>query len=295
MRPVELERCLNAVALQAYPSLDVIVVDNSTGDEHTRSLAQRFGARYVCEPRRGLCKARNRGALVSSAEIVAYLDDDAIPDRDWLAGFAKAFQDERVMGVAGRTIPLALDTESEKLFARVRGPAYDRPFPIVVDRDTPDWFDIAGFGGIGPGCNMALRRSAFEKWPGFHEGTDRGTPVYGGGEQHAFYSLVDLGFAVAYTPDAVVRHPLPESMEALRSRYLRDLTASTAYFTMMLVEEPKHRLSTLRYLWESVRGKERSWRSLPESRPRVVPVYRSAAALVLGPFKYFQGALRAND
>lgn len=293
-RPSELQRCLTAVVAQNYPSFDVIVVDNSPGDAATLAAAREFGAKYVCEPRRGLCKARNRGALVSGASIVAYLDDDAIPDRDWLLGFSKAFRDERVMGVAGRTIPLALSTESEKLFSKVRGPAYDRPTPIVVDRNTPDWFDIAGFGGIGPGCNMAIRRTAFEVWPGFHEGTDRGTPVYGGGEQHAFYSLVDRGFAVAYTPDAVVRHPLPQSMDALRARYLRDLTASTAYFTMMLVEEPQHRMSTLRYLWESAKGKPRNWRSARNSRPRVVPAYRSAAALLLGPFRYFQGAIRAQ-
>lgn len=290
-RPGDLERCLRAVAHQTHPAFDVIVIDNSTGDDETRRIAARFGARYVCEPRRGLCRARNRGALVSSADIVAYLDDDATPEPGWLLGFSKAFADERVMGVAGRTIPLTLETDSEKLYARVRGPAYDRPVPIVVDKNTPDWFSIAGFGGIGPGCNMALRRQAFEFWPGFHEGIDRGTPVHGGGEQHAFYSLVDRGFAVAYTPDAVVRHPFPRSMEALRLRYLRDLTASTAYFTMMLVEERRHRSSTLRYLWESLRGKPRSWRGNSRTRPRVVPFYRRAAALMLGPFRYFQGVL----
>ena len=39
----------------------------------------------------------------------------------------------------------------------------------------------------------------------------------------------------------------------LRTRFLRDLTASTAFFTMMLVEEKGHRRSTLRYLWEALR------------------------------------------
>lgn len=291
-RPAELELCLRAVVLQDYPAFDVIVIDNSDGDAETAAIAQNFGAKYVCEPRGGLCKARNTGALVSSAAIVAYIDDDAIPDPDWLTGFENAFTDERVMGVAGRTIPLALDTDAEKLFAKVRGTAYDRPLPLVVDKSTPAWFDIAGFGGIGPGCNMALRRIVFERWPGFHEGTDRGTPVYGGGEQHAFYSLVDHGFAVAYTPDAIVRHPLPASMAALKSRYLRDLTASTAYFTMMLVEERQHRLSTLRYLWDSLRKKPRKWRGATGARPRVVPAYQSAAAMLFGPFRYLQGAMR---
>jgi hypothetical protein len=176
----------------------------------------------------------------------------------------------------------------------VRGTAYSRPDPVVVDKHHPEWFGIAGFGGIGPGCNMALRRRAFEFWPGFHEGTDRGTPVHGGGEQHAFFSLVDRGFAVAYTPHAVVSHPFPATMQELRKRYLRDLTASTAYFTMMLVEESANRAATLRYLWESLRGTRRSWRGTGHAFTPIVPRWQSAMALVLGPFKYFQGRLEAQ-
>jgi hypothetical protein len=80
-------------------------------------------------------------------------------------------------------------------------------------------------------------------------------------------------------------------MENLRKRYLRDLTASTAFFTMMLFEEHGQRRDTLRYLWEAVRGKERTWRGSVTSKPRVVSRLSSAAALVLGPFKYIQGVL----
>jgi O-antigen biosynthesis protein len=290
-RPAELDRCLAAVSVQDYPAYDVIVVDNTAGDPLTEAVARKWKARYVKEEKRGLCRARNRGALVSSADVIAYLDDDSVPEAGWLSGLAAEFQDPMVMGVGGKTVPLKIETESEKLFANLRGGAYNRPAPLVVDRSTPYWFEICGFGGIGAGCNMAVRRAAFEVWPGFHERTDRGTPVYGGGEQHAFYSLVRRGFRVSYTPHALVRHPFPPTMENLRQRYLRDLTASTAFFTMMLFEERGQRRNTLRYLWEAVRGKERTWRGSVPSKPRVVSRVSSAAALVLGPFKYLQGVL----
>jgi glycosyltransferase involved in cell wall biosynthesis len=269
----------------------VIVVDNTAGDPQTEAVARRWKARYVREAKRGLCRARNRGALVSSADVIAYLDDDSVPEQGWLSSLAAEFEDPMVMGVGGKTLPLKVETESEKLFANLRGGAYNRPSPLVVDRGTPYWFEICGFGGIGAGCNMAVRRAAFEVWPGFHERTDRGTPVYGGGEQHAFYSLVRRGFRVSYTPHALVRHPFPPTMENLRQRYLRDLTASTAFFTMMLFEESGQRRHTLRYLWEAIRGKERTWRGSVTSKPRVVSRISSAAALVLGPFKYLQGVL----
>lgn len=291
-RAADLNRCLAAVSRQDCSfGFDVIVVDNSSGDPDTERVAASWGARYVREPRSGLCRARNRGALVSSAEIVAYLDDDSLPEPEWLAAFAQEFDNPQVMGVAGKTLPTQTTSESELLFSRLRGGAYDRSARLVVDRNHPRWFEICGFGGIGPGCNMAFRRQAFEVWPGFNERTDRGTPVHGGGEQYAFFSLVDRGFAVAYTPYAIVRHPSPPTMDILRRRYLQDLTASTAYFTMLLIEESKHRRATMRYLWEALIGTTRDWRNTPVDRPSVVSPFRSAVALALGPVRYLQGLL----
>jgi cellulose synthase/poly-beta-1,6-N-acetylglucosamine synthase-like glycosyltransferase len=292
-RAADLDRCLEAVSRQEYDRYDVIVVDNSPGDPETRAIAEKWGARYVREQKKGLCRARNRGALVSAAEIIAYLDDDSVPEPQWLAGLAKAFEDDAVMAVGGKTIPLEVTSDAARVFAQIRGSAYNRPVALSVDQTSPYWFEISGFGGISPGCNMAVRRKAFEVWPGFHERIGRGTPVYGGDEQYAFFSLVKLGYKVAYTPDAVVKHPFPPTMDELRNRYLRDLTASTAYFTMLLVEEAGHRMNTLRYMWEATLGKERTWRGDIVARPRVVSRARSALALMLGPIKYVQGLVAA--
>jgi glycosyltransferase involved in cell wall biosynthesis len=291
-RPEQLNRCLAAATKQDYGDFDLLVIDNSCGDPRTEAVARAWNVRYVTEEQQGLCRARNRAATESTADVIAYLDDDSVPESGWLRAIAKEFEDPLVMAVGGRTIPISLDTEAERLYARVRGAAYQRPSRLVVDRNTPAWFEICAFGGIGAGCNMAIRRSAFDVWPGFHERTDRGTPVHGGGEQHAFVSLASRGFRVSHTPDAVVRHPYPPSMEVLRHRYLKELTASTAFFTMMLVEEKGLRRATLRYLFEGLRGKKRAWRGEPSpGAPRVVSRSRKAFALLLGPFQYIRGVV----
>jgi len=84
-RPEELDRCLDAVGAVAYPSFDVLVVDNGSSASGVRAIAQRWGARCVVEPRPGLSRARNRGAREARGELVAYLDDDARPEPGWLA------------------------------------------------------------------------------------------------------------------------------------------------------------------------------------------------------------------
>lgn len=62
----------------------VIVVDNSHGDSDTEEVAREFGARYTLEPKVGLSHARKRGLDECETEAVAFLDDDAIPQPDWL-------------------------------------------------------------------------------------------------------------------------------------------------------------------------------------------------------------------
>src|SRR5436305_5164432 len=103
-RPRQLNECLRALSrLEDSPS-DVLVVDNAPNHEETRRIALRWGARYQIEPMTGLSRARNQGALACDTELLAFLDDDAIPDPDWLSGLGREFEDERVMAVAGRIL-----------------------------------------------------------------------------------------------------------------------------------------------------------------------------------------------
>jgi len=94
-RPANLRECLSAIArLDPIPS-EVLVVDNTQGNQETENLSREFGARYVVEPVPGLSRARNRGLVECDTEIVAFLDDDAIPAPDWLGILMEPFADEK--------------------------------------------------------------------------------------------------------------------------------------------------------------------------------------------------------
>jgi glycosyltransferase involved in cell wall biosynthesis len=54
---------------------------------------------------RGLSGARNAGVAASTAAIVAFLDDDAIPDHDWVERLGEAYADPSVLGVGGAVRP----------------------------------------------------------------------------------------------------------------------------------------------------------------------------------------------
>lgn len=288
-RPEELNRCLEATMRSAYPRFDVLVVDNAPSDNRAKEVAARWRARYLLEPKPGLSRARNSGARSSNSELIAFLDDDAVPEPEWLSALADEFQDPQVMAASGRTVPLSLDTEAEKLAARLGG--YDSPgmTRLVVDRATPDWFERANFGGLGNGMNMAFRRQAFDLWPGFDERLGRGRLIDGCEEFYAFFSLIDRGYRVAFTPNAVVRHPYPRTLEELQARHRKALAASGAYVTLLLAEQPRYRTATLRYVLRRLVRGSRPWQpESPASAARVFPPWQTLLARLRGPFLYLR-------
>src|SRR5437899_9095852 len=96
-----------AVAEARADGGEVLVVDNASRDRTPALLAELVlqhgeALRVVREPRLGLSAARNRGLAEARGEVVAYLDDDAIPRAGWLAALCRPYVDPRVACVGGR-------------------------------------------------------------------------------------------------------------------------------------------------------------------------------------------------
>jgi glycosyltransferase involved in cell wall biosynthesis len=241
-----------------YSDFDVVVVDNAPADHRTLEVVQNAHVRYCVEPLPGLSRARNQGVSLCRSDIVAFIDDDEIPDRRWLHGLGAEFNDPLVMTVTGRILSSTRGTSTEGravLASRDRGTAR-----LAVDRDTHRWFELTNFGGMGSGGNMAFRRSAFDIWPGFDVRLGRGAVISGGEEHRAFFSLVDRGYRIVYTPEAVVRHPPATSLAEVQARHLGNRAAAVAYMALLLAEEPRYRRATLKYFAEGMLGRRRSWR-----------------------------------
>jgi cellulose synthase/poly-beta-1,6-N-acetylglucosamine synthase-like glycosyltransferase len=250
-RPGLLQSCLEGVeSLRPLPD-EVIVVDNSPGDEETKRLALEHSARYIVEPIQGLSRARNRGMAESRSDIIAYLDDDAVPDQRWLAYLMEPFADPRIAAVTGGIVPAGASRTS---------PETDRVRSLT--NEDPKWFEIAGFGGMGIGANMALRKSACLESTIFDLRLGRGVPIGGGEESLAFVRLLARGYRAIYVPEGVVSHdrkPKDVGQEASRA---------IAYWLLLFFEFPRHRFELAKFLWGRLRHKPLTWyRSSPELGP----------------------------
>ena len=196
------------------------------------------------------------------------------------------------MAAAGRVIPFEpLPTNSR---ASLPGTCECRA-QRVVDLSNPYWFEIANFGSIGIGANMAFRRSAFAVWPGFDIRLGRGATIDGGDENYAFFSLVHLGFRILYTPEAVVRHSVSGTSAEITSKYLHSLATVSAYAVFLFAEHPQYRKRLLRYIAGGMCAASRPWHEKEMTAAgRLAPRSRETLAWLAGPWLFAKSRFRTS-
>jgi len=151
-----LEDCLCALREQDYPGpYEVIVADNASTD-HTASVARRWGARVVREPRRGIAYARQAGCAAARGVILAGTDADTIVPRHWLSSIARRFRERPDATVAAGYFLL----RDGPFMARALTRLGDVLSPVLA-RCVPSAWNFCG-------NNYAVRANAFRAVGGFN-------------------------------------------------------------------------------------------------------------------------------
>ena len=177
---------LNGLAKLDYPAFEVIVVNDGSTDS-TAEIAAEYPFRLINTENRGLSSARNAGAEAATGEIVAFIDDDAYPDPDWLTYLAITFDQGNYAGVGGPNLPVSSDGWKAEAVANAPGPS-----PVLLSDRTAEHI---------PGCNMAFRKDALEKIQGFD-------PIFrlAGDDVDFCWRIRGQGWVIGYAPSAVVWH-----------------------------------------------------------------------------------------
>ncbi|RYD48834.1 MAG: glycosyltransferase [Verrucomicrobiaceae bacterium] len=249
-RTGDLEKCLGAMAGMDYPDLEVLVIDNAPGSDATQQLVQeRFPEfRYIREPRPGLDWARNRAIVEARGEVIAFTDDDVLPDPLWAYVIGATFAEEpEAAAITGLVAPYELESPAQEYF-EMRG-GFGKGFSRRWFHGAPPGrrlpWHILGTGNCGTGANMAFRRSVFEQVGGFDPALDVGTPTRGAGDLEMFFRILKEGFHLLYEPAAIVRHRHRQDLEALH-RQIFDNGSVFAYIRRSMEAYPDQRRQFIR-------------------------------------------------
>jgi GT2 family glycosyltransferase len=187
--------CMEGLLAVEYPDFEVIVVNDGSTDG-TAEIVREYGFRLITTKNHGLSSARNTGMNAASGEIVAYLDDDAYPDPDWLTYLAAAFMKSRHAAIGGPNIPPQGDGAIAECVANAPG----GPVHVLISDLEAEHI---------PGCNMAFRKTALLEIGGFD-------PAFraAGDDVDVCWRLQEKGFSLGFSPAAVVWHHRRNSLVA---------------------------------------------------------------------------------
>lgn len=164
----DLAACVGSLERQTLPPHEVIVVVDHNPRLLGRAAAAFPRARVVANARsRGLAGARNTGSEVAEGEIIAFIDDDARAEQEWLEQLEDCFAAAETVGAGGALLPLW------------QGPApswFPREFYWVLGCSYAGLPDRLAPVRNPIGANMAVRASVLAEVGGFREGVSDDAP-----------------------------------------------------------------------------------------------------------------------
>jgi glycosyltransferase involved in cell wall biosynthesis len=245
-RRVELlQRTVECLLDLDYPDFEIIVVDNRVGVDLEPIAPFTTDGRVVivCERTPGVSAARNAGVAASHGDFIAFTDDDVQVDREWLRALGIGFaQDPQVGAIGGKVRPSELSTVAQLWFEEFYGGFTKSLEPKTWSRElsTSDPLFPYSPGHFGAGCNMAIRRSTFERTHGFDLRLGAGTMAMSGEDLKMMMDIIFLNEKIAYVPSAQVRHTHRQTAREYREQIFGYGAGFTGLFICVILDDYRH-------------------------------------------------------
>lgn len=206
-RPDQLAQCL--ASLRDQDADDVLVVDSASATTATETVAAAAGVRCIRADAPGLAHARNVAVRSTTADVIAFTDDDCRPEAGWVTALRS--QVAIVDGLQG---------ELGFMVGRVLAAGDGAPISLLLDDLPATYGKDDDPSHIGHGANLAVTRACWESLNGFDDLLGAGSRLRSGEDTDFLWRALRQGWAGRYAPDAVVAHSQWRNRRtALRTSY----------------------------------------------------------------------------
>lgn len=207
--------------------LEIIVVENGSGDDSLATLQSAGpGVTIIESPENlGFAGGCNLGVTHSTGEYVAFLNNDARPDSNWVRAAIAAFDSSRKIGAVASKV---LDWEGKRIdFVGAAMTWFGMGYKPLTGDEVPNLRSERHDVLFGTGSAMFVRRDVFAELGGFDE------------NYFMFFEDVDLGWRLnlagyrfVYEPSSVAFHKHHASMASFGRHKEQVLLERNALFTL---------------------------------------------------------------
>jgi len=242
-RPLGLERLIKGLDSLEFTrcsprTATIIVVDNDPAKSAEKTCdalrdASRWPIEYVSEPRRGIPFARNACVIAArrlGAELLAFIDDDEVPEPAWLDHLMLVMHDTGASIVTGPVLPAFDGAVPEWI---TRGGFFDR------ERHRTGTFQDRAVTG-----NVLLRTGLLASMP---TPFDERRPLSGGTDTHLFRRLIMDGHRIAWAEEAIVHEFNPPARLTAKWLMRRSYRVSSNWSSTEVELQPGLRVRASRF------------------------------------------------
>jgi len=242
-QPRFLRDCLAGLSRQRDPRFEVIVVENGPEDPAVRPEVEAvtgIPTRYLYLREPGLNRARNKGCRAANYPLIALLDDDCVPARDWIGSIIHHHEQFPEAAVIGGQVKLQFLADPPTW---LRG-------EFLGNLSRVDWGDetkALGDREFIVGANMSFRSEIFERVGGFIEDVglqSRSAPQLANDETLFNREAARHGSTgILYAPGIIVRHQIPAHRLELEYHEQRRYGQGVSDIDLAIYERPRDPLS----------------------------------------------------
>ncbi len=232
--PKVLEKLRSQTATESF-NWEIIVIDNNSNDstskvvkEYQNTWKYPYPLKYVFEPKQGLVWARKRAIEEANGELVAFLDDDNLPDNNWVAAAHSFGQEHPKAGVYGGQIHGDFEVQPPENFQRIES-------FLAIKRcgAEPILYEPQNLR-LPPGAALVVRKQAWcESVPDTPVLTGRiGKSLSQGDDYEISLHIHKAGWEIWYNPAMQTYHQIPS--RRLERSYLLCISRNCGLATCQL-------------------------------------------------------------
>jgi len=195
-----IQACLDGVLSQTYPIDEILIIDDCSVDK-TAEILKQYPVRIIRHAKNmGLAAARNSALRNTKSELIASLDSDCRPDKDWLRYLVNAVGSSKTAGIGGR----AIESKASGIFNAWRS-VHMKQHWGERKKHNPDFLF---------GSNTLFRRKALLRAGSYREAYRNNYE-----DVDISYRLKKLGYSLIYEPKALAYHLRDDDIETLLNNF----------------------------------------------------------------------------